>query len=174
MKTETKVYENEREQSVVVSDANLSIQKHNVSAVVKIAGIEANKMADIEEAKLQKEVEIRNSQTQIEKLRAEQFSKTVVDAQIKKTMAEANAYNLERTANAIFNVSKCESEALAYKKSKEAESIKIMNEMNSKRITQLVDSFQESNLAFKYLAMESGIFEHLASQNVLALRGLEP
>lgn len=83
MKTEVKIFENEREADVAEANAELSTKKASWALQAQMAEVEATKAVAIREAELQQEVERKNALTQTEKLKAEFLSKATVEYEIK-------------------------------------------------------------------------------------------
>ena len=83
MKTEVKVFENEREAEVAEANAELAMKKAKWAKDSQVAEVEANKAVALRAAELQKEVEIMNALTQTEKLKAEFLSKASVEYETK-------------------------------------------------------------------------------------------
>jgi flotillin len=85
VRTEVKVFENEREAEVAEANAELAMKKAKWAKDSQVAEVEATKAVALREAELQKEVEIMNALTQTEKLKAEFLSKASVEYETKVT-----------------------------------------------------------------------------------------
>lgn len=83
VKTEVKVFQNEKEALVAKADAALAIQKAALSQNSRVAEVEAAKAVALREAELQTEVEKMNALTRTEKLKAEFLSKASVEYETK-------------------------------------------------------------------------------------------
>lgn len=156
--------ENEKNTDVLQSNAKLAKMKADAERDVGIAM--AQKECAIEKTRidLMKEVETSRQQTQIEKLRSEKLSATIVDAEamIKKAEAEATAIKLKADAE-------------LYKKTQDALAIQKMLEAQSEGIASVASSFKgDNNAMIQYFMLEKGTFVDLAKQNAEAVKGLNP
>lgn len=86
------MYENERQQQVVVSNAELRVKEHNLSAQEKIALVEGRIATQMKEADLQVQLEQRRANMEVERLRAKELAKVVVQAEKVRRLADAKAY----------------------------------------------------------------------------------
>ena len=83
VKSQVKIYENQREADVAEANALLATKKAGWAQQAKMAEVEAEKAVAIREAELQKEVERKNALAKTEQLKAKQLSKATVDYEIK-------------------------------------------------------------------------------------------
>lgn len=83
MRTEVKVFENEREAEVAEANAELAMKKAKWTKDSLVADVEAKKAVALREAELQKDVEVMNALTRTEKLKAEFLTKASVDYETK-------------------------------------------------------------------------------------------
>uniref|UniRef100_A0A803L5Y8 Flotillin-like n=1 Tax=Chenopodium quinoa TaxID=63459 RepID=A0A803L5Y8_CHEQI len=113
VKSEVKIYENQKEADVAKANAELAAQKAGWEKAAQLARVEAKQAVSIREAELQVEVEKKNALTRTEKLRAELLSEATVEYDIKVQEANQNLYNNQREADANL-----------YEKQKQAEAEK--------------------------------------------------
>ena len=83
MRSEVRIFENEREAEVAEANAELAMKKASWAKSAQVAEVEAAKAVALREAELQKEVETMNAVTRTEKLRAEFLSKASVEYETK-------------------------------------------------------------------------------------------
>lgn len=83
VKTEVKIFENQREADVLQATAELAKKKAGWSQTTKLAEVEAEKAVAIREAELQMEVEKKKAFAETAKLKAELLSKANVEYEIK-------------------------------------------------------------------------------------------
>ncbi|CAH1414636.1 unnamed protein product [Lactuca virosa] len=117
VKTEVKVFENQREAEVVEANAELVMKNAKWAKDSQVTKVESKKAVALREAELQKEVEIMNALTQTEKLKAEFLSKASVEYETKVQEANWELYRKQKVAEAIL-----------YEKEKQAEAQKAMAE----------------------------------------------
>ncbi len=101
---------------------------------------------------------------QQEKNRAEMLSKTTVEAEVIRALADATLYK-----------NKIEADAILYKKQKEAEAMQMTFEAQANGIKMLQSAFQGDNSAvLNYIMLDRGIFQDLAKSNAAAVAGMQP
>lgn len=164
IETEAIIYEQERQIEIAKAKSSLSTEKVDFENAVQLARIEASKREALREAELQAQVEIKNAMVQIEKNRAEQLSKTTVEAEIIETLAKADLFKQKAQTDAQF-----------YAKQKEAEAVEILFNSQAKGIKVIADAFGgDKGATLQYLMMEKGLFQDLAEANAKAVQGMAP
>jgi len=93
VRTEVKVFENQREAEVAQANSELAKKKAAWTKAAQVAEVEAKKAVALREAELQGEVERMNALTTTEKLKAEFLSKASVQYETKVSLVHANIYN---------------------------------------------------------------------------------
>ncbi|CAH1451875.1 unnamed protein product [Lactuca virosa] len=96
VQTEVKVFENQREAEVAEANAELAMKKAKRAKDSQVVELESKKVVALREAELQKEVEIMNTLTQTEKLKAEFLSKASVDYETKVQEANWELYRKQK------------------------------------------------------------------------------
>ncbi|AES60811.1 SPFH/band 7/PHB domain membrane-associated family protein [Medicago truncatula] len=167
VRTEVKVFENQREAEVA----------------------EANS----KRAELQGEVERMNALTTTEKLKADLLSKASVEYETKVQEANWELYRKQKEAEAILYEKKAEAEAQKalsdatfyarkqaaeaelYAKKKEAEGIVTLGNAQGVYVSTLLNALGNDYTALRdYLMINGGMFQEMAKINAEAVRGLEP
>ncbi|GAA0149246.1 hypothetical protein LIER_08473 [Lithospermum erythrorhizon] len=193
VKTEVKIFENEREAEVADANADLAKKKAAWAREAQMVEVDAIKAVALRDAELQKEVESMNALTQIEKLRAEFLSKASVEYETKVQEANSELYNKQKSAEAFLYEKQKESEAQKataeatlytrqqaidgelYAKTKEAEGLKAMAEAQGFYLRTLLDALGGNYAALRdYLMISGGMFQELAKINAQAVQGLQP
>ena len=124
---------------------------------------------------LEKEVELKRREMQLEKKRASELVDKIVEAEIKTKEAEGEYNSQKILADAKLYTEQQNSEALLYAKEKEADGIKKIYDSESEGITKMITSFGGNNQTFVLNKMiENKVFEELAKTNATALNGLNP
>lgn len=150
---DAKLEENEREKAVAVSNAELQKVQAESERVAEIARIEAEMAAKEREIELQKHVESRRREQQLESRRADELSTAI-----------AKAEAMERLADATL-----------YQKQKEAEGVRTYLEAQADGLHNLTTATNgDHNLAQFYLALNSNLYPTLAEKQAEAIRGLSP
>lgn len=101
IESNTVIYEQNRQVDIAKADSTLKTEKTKFENNVAIARIEAAQKASMVEAELQFQLEKKNALVQQERERAEKLSKAIVKAETIKTMADADLYVSQKTAEAF-------------------------------------------------------------------------
>ncbi|KAJ4707827.1 Flotillin [Melia azedarach] len=193
VKTEVKVFENQREAVVAEANAELAKKKAVWSKEAKVAEVESSKAVALRDAELQRDVEKMNAETRTEKLRAEYLSKASVEYEAKvreanwelykkQKAAEAILYEKERQAEAQKTTAEAEAYArkqaadgLLYAKQKEAEGLTALGRAQGEYLKSLSTALGGNYAAVRdFLMINGGVFQELARINGEAVRGLSP
>jgi flotillin len=164
IENQTVTYEQERQIGIAKARTELETERTKLENNVKIAQIEAMNQAAIREAEMQKELEVKRALVTQEKERAEQLSKTTVEAEMIETLANADLYK-----------AKTEADALLYRKQREMEALELSFHTQSKGLQMLQAAFGGNTSAtLQYIMIEKGLIQELAKTNAEAVRGMEP
>lgn len=193
VRTEVKVFENQREAEVAEANSELAKKKAAWTKAAQVAEVEAAKAVALRDAELQGEVERMNALTTTEKLKAEFLSKASVQYETKVQEANWELYKKQKEAEAILYEKKAEAEAqkaLAdatfyartqaaeaelYAKKKEAEGIVTLGNAQGVYLSALLNALGNNYTAVRdYLMINGGMFQEIAKINAEAVRGLEP
>lgn len=125
------VIENENKTKMSESEKDYSVNLAKFEKEKNIANITAQMEAQMKEAELRKDLEKRNMEAELEKLRANEYTKTVIDAekQIKETEGQSKSIERQSEAELYKNIKLAES--LRAKAEAEAYSEKIKLEANA-------------------------------------------
>ncbi|KAK1549419.1 hypothetical protein Q3G72_001810 [Acer saccharum] len=193
VKTDVKVYENQREAEVAEANAELAKKKAGWAKEAQVAEVESAKAVALREAELQTEVERMNAFTRTEKLRAEFLSKASVEYETKVQEANWDLYKKQKSAEAILYEKSKEAEAQKamaeaafytrqqgadgelYAKQKEAEGLVTLAKAQGEYIRTLLDALGGNYAALRdYLMINGGMFQDIAKINAEAVQGLQP
>lgn len=193
VRTEVKVFENQREAEVAQANAELAKKKAGWSKEAQMAEVEATKAVALRDAELQKDVEKMNALTKTEKLKAEFLSKASVEYETKVQEANWDLYKKQKQAEAFLYEKTQEAEAQKataaatlyarqqaidgelYAKKKEAEGLKAMAEAQGTYLSTLLGALGGNYAALRdYLMISGGMYQELAKTNAEAIRGLQP
>ncbi len=160
LESETIKVENENEERRLISLAKLNEVKAQQDYVAEKARIDAS----ILRIQLEREVESKNLSTNLERQRADELSRILVDNEIKIKNAETEADTKMKLADAEF-----------YQQRKLAEGKQINYEVDAEGLTKLLLSFNSNTRDFViYQMIKSGTLEKLALSNADALKGMSP
>lgn len=118
---ETAVQKTERDIERAAAEAQLSTKKATLNRDVDIARIEATRATEGKDEELKKQVELKRAAAEMERLRASDVVKATIARESKQQAADAKAYEIEADARANFEKAVKQTDAAAYKTTKDAE-----------------------------------------------------
>ncbi|KAF2562669.1 hypothetical protein F2Q70_00018706 [Brassica cretica] len=182
VKTEIKVFENQKEADVAKANAELAMKKAAWDRDAQVAEVEATKAVALREAELQTEVEKMNALTRTEKLKAEFLSKASVEYETKVQEANWELYNKQKQAEAVLYEKQKEAEAQRaaadasfYTKQKEAEGLVALASAQGTYLRTLLDALHNDYSALRdFLMINNGSYLEIAKINAIAVKDLNP
>ncbi|KAF9435535.1 hypothetical protein BGZ76_006097 [Entomortierella beljakovae] len=172
---QTKIYANERAIELAEANAALETKKAFYAQQSKVAHVESTKAGEIREAELNKTLETKRAQAEMERLRATTLAKAQVEYEISVQQANAKLYSAQKDAEAIRFKREAEAEAKLYEQQKDAEGIRAMSEAKADYITRMMSAFGGNAAAFQqFMMLENGTYTQLAEINARAINGLAP
>lgn len=156
--------EYQRNQEIAQSLKDLEVAKAQYKRETEVAQIEAQAISDQRKWELQQEVERKRQLQQTESLRASDYTKADVDAEI-----------AIRKSQGIAEAVKIKAEADLYAKQQEANGIKAIRGAEAEGLRMLVNSVggDIDNLN-RYIMVRDNILPELAEKQASALKGLNP
>lgn len=192
IEAETSIRETERKKEKATAEADLTNKQTELDRDIKLARISASRAAEARDAELQKDVENKRAQTELERLRATDVTKAMAKRETDKEAADAKFYTHNREADAAWykKTKEVESaylqatraaEANYFAREKEAQASLITRKLEAEGISALAKSYGELSTALggsdgllKYLMLEKGTYGELARANADAIKGLQP
>lgn len=175
IESDTTLVENQRQQEIIKSNAELEKIRAEQDLIIRQATIKAENEALITKMTMEKEVEVKRSLMELEKQRASDLSSTQVKAEMEAKKAEGEANSTKIKADALLYAEQKNAEAKLYSKQKEAEGINAVYSAQAEGFKKLIDSFGGNPQALiSYTMMDKGIYEKLAESNAKAIQGLNP
>ncbi|KAL0692297.1 hypothetical protein Bca4012_059477 [Brassica carinata] len=182
VKTEIKVFENQKEADVAKANAELAMKKAAWTKDAQVAEVEATKAVALREAELQTKVEKMNALTRTEKLKAEFLSKASVEYETKVQEANWELYNKQKQAEAVLYEKQKEAEAQRaaadaafYTKQKEAEGLVALASAQGTYLRTLLDALHSDYSALRdFLMINNGSYLEIAKINAVAVKDLHP
>ncbi|EOA22408.1 hypothetical protein CARUB_v10003046mg [Capsella rubella] len=182
VKTEVKVFENQKEADVAKANAELAMKKASWTKDAQVAEVEATKAVALREAELQTQVEKMNALTRTEKLKAEFLSKASVEYETKVQEANWELYNKQKQAEAVLyekqkqaEAQKAEADAAFYSKQREAEGLVALASAQGTYLRTLLDAVQNDYSCLRdFLMINNGTYQEIAKTNAMAVRDLQP
>lgn len=180
------IAENERNQSIAKSDAELQVIQAEADRNSNKARVEAEILVDMRRAEMEKELEQKRCEREIESERANKLAPTIVnkekietDAQAylykEQRNADAKAYNVEKTAEARLVEAQREAEATIARNTAEAKGILAIKEAEAEGLRLILDASQENpTLTQFYLGLNRDLPQKVVEEQAKALQGLNP
>jgi flotillin len=167
--------QNERELEIAESIKNLEVRKAEYKQLVEIARLNADKAKELREAELQRDIEIKRIEQEKEAIRAKQLVSAQVEAEAAIAKASGEAESVRLLADAELYSQQKKAEATQAILESEARGLKAKLLAESEGIQQLLNACGNNSELLQYnLAIRSGLFEKLASENAKAIQGLNP
>jgi flotillin len=175
IESDTALVENQRQQEILKSKAELERVRAEQDFIINQAKIKADNESLLTKMTMEKEVEVKRAFMELEKQRATDLSSTQVKAEMEAKKAEGEANSTKIKADAQLYYEQKNAEAKLYAKQKEADGINAVYSAQAEGFKKLVDSFGGNPQALiSYTMMDKGIFEKLAESNAKAIQGLNP
>src|SRR5256714_708095 len=118
---ETAVLETKRKSEKATADAALTTKQTELDRDIQLAQIAARRQAEMRDAELQKGVEQKKAETELERLRATDVTKSKVAREIAQEKAEGAYYTEVKSADGRVYAQSKEAEIAAFRQNKEAE-----------------------------------------------------
>lgn len=186
IESETTMIENSRRQEIAKSDADLEKTRIEQNLIVQQANIKATNEALLIKTEMEKQVEAKRAEMELEKKRASDLTMTQVNAEMEAKRAEGEAnskkiavdalfYTTSKEAEARLIADKLKADALLYSNQKEAEGITAIYKAKADGLQKMVDAFGgNANALMSFKMLENGVYEKLAESNAKAIQGLNP
>ncbi|KAF8929281.1 hypothetical protein EDD21DRAFT_371146 [Dissophora ornata] len=175
IEAQTKIYNNERAIELAQANAALETKKALYTQQTKVAHVESAKASEIREAELNKTLEVKRAEAEMERLRATTLAKAQVEYEISVQQANAQLYTAQKAAEAIRFKREAEAEAKLFEQQKEADGIRAMSEAKADYISKMAMAFNGNYAAMQqFMMMETGTYTQLAEINAKAINGLAP
>lgn len=163
LEKEAKLVENDRQRDINQSDATLRIATAEFERDANIAEAESRTTGQREENKMQLTVEVERKARTAENLRAEDFTKTVVEAEQRVRKAEGEAAAVVLAADAQL-----------YLEQQQAEGRKILMAAKATGLIALTDAMGSPETYNKYLVLQGDLLPKIAHSQAEAVRDMRP
>jgi flotillin len=193
---ETAILETQRKGDKAQADAELTNRQTELNMGIKLKQIEAGRATEVRDIELQKEVETRKAETELERLRAKDLVKSKIaretvqqesDAKLYQEMKAADGQNylLQQEADANYYREVKAAEARLFAKQKDAEGCYLQElkgadascyamRKKTEAIREQVDVLGGTQAWLQYMMIKENVYEKLALANAKAINGLQP
>jgi flotillin len=188
----TAVLETERKAEKAAADAALTDKEIGIEKELNLARISAKRSAEERDAELQKVVEQKRAQMELERQRAIQVTKAIIERESAEEKAKAALYTQEKAAAGSKAQQLAEADASYYRLVKDAEASKFAKQCQADAMfyaqKQEAQGLMEMAKAYgalgevlggpagllQYMMLQNNTYEKLAAQNAKAINGLQP
>jgi flotillin len=118
---DTAVLETKRKSEKAKADAELTTKQTELDRDIKLAQIAARRQAEMRDAELQKGVEQKKAETELERLRATDVTKSKIALEVTQQKADAAYYTEVKGADGAMYAQSKDAEIAAFRQTKEAE-----------------------------------------------------
>ncbi|KAI4155507.1 MAG: hypothetical protein LQ340_000960 [Diploschistes diacapsis] len=167
---QTAVLETQRKSEKAKADAELATTQTQLDMNIKLAQIQALRGAEVKDNELQRDVETKRADMELERQRASDVVKAKINREVKAQAAEAALYTDSRKAEADYIRAAKEADAAYYAKKKEAEALSAM----AKAYGEMAEVLGGPQGLLQYMMIQNGTYEKLAETNAKAVSGMQP
>ena len=189
---ETAVLETKRKAEKAAADAALSTRQTELDMGIKLAQIKANREAEAKDAELQKLVEMKKAEMQLERLRASDVTKSKIAREAAEQQADAEYYSKVKSVEGQVFKDRATAEARLFSQNKDAEASYLATVKDAdaafyakKREAEATIELAKAYGALsgvlggpqglmQYLMIQNNTYEKLALANAKAIQGLQP
>ncbi|KAF3492294.1 flotillin domain-containing protein [Arthroderma uncinatum] len=178
---ETAVLETKRRSDKAQADAQLTNRQTELNMGIELARIQAKRQAEAKDSELQKHVETMRAQTELERLRAIDVTKSKAAREAAEQTAEATYFSRTKEADASLYRSKMEADATFYRQTKEAEAAFYAKQKEAEAMAEMAkgygamaDVLGGPQGLLQYMMIQNNTYEKLAKANGQAIHGLQP
>lgn len=196
---ETAVLETQRKIEKATADAELANRETELNMGINLAKIRAKREAEAKDAELQRIVETKRAEMELERLRAIDVTKSKIARESAEQTADASLYTNQSNADGALYKQQRDADGALYRSTKDAEIKRVQAEAAFYKSTKEADAeyytkkkqaeaMQEIAKAYgslaqvmggpqgllQYLMLQDKTYEKLAMANAQAIQGLQP
>lgn len=189
---ETAVLETKRKAEKAAADAALSTRQTELDMGIKLAQIKATREAEARDAELQKLVEMKKAEMQLERLRASDVTKSKIAREASEQQADAEYYSRVKDVEGQVFKDRAKAEARLFSQNKDAEASYLAKVKDADAAFYAKKKEAEATVELakaygalsgvlggpqglmQYLMMQNNTYEKLALANAKAIQGLQP
>ncbi|KAI9812577.1 MAG: hypothetical protein M1827_004566 [Pycnora praestabilis] len=178
---DTAVLETKRKSEKATADAQLATKQTELDMGITFAKIRASRQAEVRDTELQREVESARAETELERLRATDVTRSKIAKESAQQHADAAYYTQVKGADGSVYKAKMDAEAAYYRQTKEAEAAFYAKKKEAEGISEMANAYGHMAEVLggpqglmQYLMLQSNTYEKLAKANATAINGLQP
>lgn len=188
----TAVLETERKAEKAQADATLADKEIHIEKELNLSRISAKRAAEARDAELQKNVEMKRAEMELERQRATTVTKAVIARESEQERARADLFTQEQHAAGLKAQQLAEADAAYYRVTKDAEAAKHAKQLEAdaqyyaqkqeaqglvemaKGYGALAQVLGGPQGLLQYMMLQHNTYEKLANANAQAIHGLQP
>lgn len=192
IEAETAVLDTKRRGDKAQADAELTNRQTELNMGIKLAQIKAQRQAESRDAELQKDVEKKKAETELERLRATDVTKSKIAKETAEQKADAlfytetknadsKVYSTKQTAEGSYFSQIRNAEALYAKQIKEADAAFYAKKKEAEGISAMADAYRDladvmggPQGLMQFMMIKDNTYEKLALANAKAVNNLQP
>lgn len=192
IEAETAVLDTRRRGDKAQADAELTNRQTELNMGIQLAQIRAKRQAEAKDAELQKDVEQKKAETELERLRATDVTRSKIAKETAQQKADAAFYTESKAADAHMYSQRQDAEAAYFRQLKDAEAVyaRQIKEADAAFYAKKKEAEGISAVAqaykgmaevmggpqglLQYMMLQNNTYEKLALANAKAINGLQP
>ena len=188
IEAETAVLETKRKSEKATANAELTTTQTRLNMGINLANIQATREAEARDAELQRNVEVKRAEMELERMRATDLVQATIKREAVQQQAEGKLFSEQKTADGLLYKQRQDAEALLFAESKAAEAVMRKADASYYSQKKEAEAMVEKAKAYghlaqvlggpqgllQYLMLENGTYEKLAKANAQAINGLQP
>ncbi|SLM41137.1 Flotillin family [Lasallia pustulata] len=178
---QTAVLETQRKSEKAQADAELTTTQTRLNMGINLAQIQATRQAEAKDAELQKDVETKRADMELERRRATDLVHAKIEKESAQQKADAKFYADTKGADGTLYKQRQDAEAAYFRATKEAEAAFYAKRKEAEGITEMAKAYGHmANVLggpqglMQYMMLQNGTYEKLAKANASAIQGLQP
>ena len=188
IEAETAVLETKRKSEKATANAELTTTQTRLNMGINLANIQATREAEARDAELQRNVELKRAEMELERMRATDLVQATIKRESTQQQAEGKLYSEQKISDGLLYKQRQDADARLFAESKAAEAVMRQADASyysqkkeadamiekAKAYSQLAQVLGGPQGLLQYLMLENGTYEKLAKANAQAINGLQP
>ena len=178
---QTAVLETQRKSEKATADAELTTTQTRLNMGINLAQIQAQREAEAKDAELQRTVETKRAEMELERMRAIDLVHAKIEKESAQEKADARYYADTRGADGTRYKNQQDAEAAYYRATKEAEAAFYAKKKEAEGIAEMAKAYGHMSEVLggpqgllQYMMLQNNTYEKLAKQNAVALKEMQP
>lgn len=138
---ETAVLETKRKSEKATADAELTTTQTKLNMGINLANIQASREAEARDAELQREVEVKRAEMELERLRATDLVQATIKKESSQQQAEAKLYAETKAADGLLYKQQQDAEAKLFSDTKGADGVLIKQKQDAEAACEYSELF---------------------------------